>query len=297
MKMLLEGARQYKGNLHMHTTNSDGGLSPDDAVQAYINAGYDFVALTDHWKSVPERYVGDFYVMSGVEIDYLDVTQALHIVGLGVDPDKLVTDRASVRVRPVQEGIDMLLAAGGRAVLAHPAWSLNTLERIAPLQGLSAAEIYNTMSGPPFNTERADSSSLLDMYSANGKRFPLVAVDDAHHYQCEHCKSYTMIQARTLTREGILEALDAGRFYASQGPIIHQIEITPTALTIHCEPVVRALYFSNLPWVRDRCVTGEALTELRYERNPRATETFIRCELTDARGNRAWTSPLTWPDA
>src|SRR5688572_24689968 len=40
--------RWYKGNLHTHTTNSDGDSSPEDVVRWYKANGYDFVAITDH---------------------------------------------------------------------------------------------------------------------------------------------------------------------------------------------------------------------------------------------------------
>ena len=40
----------YKGNLHMHTTCSDGRVSPEQAEDMYEQAGYDFIALTDHRK-------------------------------------------------------------------------------------------------------------------------------------------------------------------------------------------------------------------------------------------------------
>ena len=38
----------FKGNLHCHTTVSDGKLSPDEVVALYRDLGYDFLALTDH---------------------------------------------------------------------------------------------------------------------------------------------------------------------------------------------------------------------------------------------------------
>ena len=38
----------YKGNLHMHTTRSDGKVTPEEAKKIYYQAGYDFIALTDH---------------------------------------------------------------------------------------------------------------------------------------------------------------------------------------------------------------------------------------------------------
>ena len=44
----IEG-KWFKGNLHMHTTNSDGRLDPDSARAEYGSRGFDFIALTDHW--------------------------------------------------------------------------------------------------------------------------------------------------------------------------------------------------------------------------------------------------------
>ncbi|HUU43116.1 MAG TPA: PHP domain-containing protein, partial [Planctomycetota bacterium] len=40
--------RWWRGNLHTHTTRSDGELSPDETAAAYRSLGYDFLAITDH---------------------------------------------------------------------------------------------------------------------------------------------------------------------------------------------------------------------------------------------------------
>ena len=45
----------FKGNLHTHTTNSDGRMSPEEVTRRYQEAGYDFLALTDHWKRTFEQ--------------------------------------------------------------------------------------------------------------------------------------------------------------------------------------------------------------------------------------------------
>ncbi|MEL6317668.1 MAG: phosphotransferase, partial [Pseudomonadota bacterium] len=39
----------YKGNLHTHSTRSDGGLDPEEVCRRYRERGYDFLALTDHF--------------------------------------------------------------------------------------------------------------------------------------------------------------------------------------------------------------------------------------------------------
>ena len=38
----------YKGNLHTHTTKSDGDADPEIVVEWYKKHGYDFLVLSDH---------------------------------------------------------------------------------------------------------------------------------------------------------------------------------------------------------------------------------------------------------
>ena len=38
----------YKGNLHTHTTVSDGRYSPQETVERYKKNGYAFLGITDH---------------------------------------------------------------------------------------------------------------------------------------------------------------------------------------------------------------------------------------------------------
>jgi hypothetical protein len=39
----------YRGNLHAHSTRSDGGRTPDQVLTDYQSRGYDFISLTDHF--------------------------------------------------------------------------------------------------------------------------------------------------------------------------------------------------------------------------------------------------------
>ena len=41
------GRNWYKGNLHLHTTISDGQRTPEESFELYRGNGYDFVARTD----------------------------------------------------------------------------------------------------------------------------------------------------------------------------------------------------------------------------------------------------------
>ena len=42
------GKKWYKGNLHTHSTNSDGRLSPEEVIGLYREEGYDFLALQQY---------------------------------------------------------------------------------------------------------------------------------------------------------------------------------------------------------------------------------------------------------
>ena len=39
----------WSGNLHTHSTRSDGVLEPAEVCRRYTAEGYDFIALTDHF--------------------------------------------------------------------------------------------------------------------------------------------------------------------------------------------------------------------------------------------------------
>ena len=87
MELLGGAGNWYKGNLHMHTTVSDGTLSPEEAVARYRAAGYDFVALTDHRTVNPPWEDEDFLILSGAEYDTGDPVGDMplfHILGIGM---------------------------------------------------------------------------------------------------------------------------------------------------------------------------------------------------------------------
>jgi predicted metal-dependent phosphoesterase TrpH len=42
--------RFWRGNLHCHSDRSDGLRGPQEVAGAYREAGYDFIALSDHFE-------------------------------------------------------------------------------------------------------------------------------------------------------------------------------------------------------------------------------------------------------
>ena len=61
----IEDGIWLKGNLHTHTTNSDGELPPERVVRAYRERGYQFLCLSDHniFTAYPQFNEKDKFVM------------------------------------------------------------------------------------------------------------------------------------------------------------------------------------------------------------------------------------------
>lgn len=289
MKLFDEKLNWYKGNLHMHTTVSDGKRSPEEAIELYRAKGYDFLALTDHRKMSYSRMDGNMLLTGGVEFDWLLDDQCIHIVGVGLTGEPQLDP--PMRGACAQEAIDAINALDGVAILAHPSWSLNTLEITMPLTGLAAMEIYNSTSGIPWNAARADASQFVDLTYVHGKYTPVVASDDSHTYTGEHTRSFTYVNAAELTLDSIKEAIRAGRMYASQGPRFKQVELVDNKLIVDCEPTRRVIFYGSMPWGGQRTFQGdELITHLEYNIHPK--ETFIRVQLDDGEGNYAWTGAI-----
>jgi hypothetical protein len=108
-----DGYVRVAGIIHVHTTASDGGGTPEEVVEAGRAAGLQFLVITDHntldAKPV-EGYRGPLLVLVGVEVS----TTAGHLLGLGIPEPPY---RFSGDARDTLEDIRDL---GGVAVAAHP---------------------------------------------------------------------------------------------------------------------------------------------------------------------------------
>lgn len=287
MKLFDPNLKFYKGNTHAHTTDSDGVATPEECIRQYKEAGYDFLALTDHWHVNEAGNYQGMLILPGVEYDFAFPAQTLHLVCLFPDA-KLSAD--FIRGCSHRDVIRQVNSVGGVAIAAHPAWSLNTTEFLCSLEGVDLAEVYNTISDEPIGGARGTAESLLDVAAANGKLFNLVAGDDSHFYEGEQCVSCVMVQAKELTVPAILDALKQGKFYASQGPEFRNIEVIGNQVYVETSPVSRITFISNKFWVKGRCLQGENLTERLY--TVQEGEDYVRIQITDACGKKAWSNPI-----
>ncbi len=212
----------YRGNLHTHTTMSDGELTPDETARLYRDAGYSFLAITDHnkWGARTDLSRDGFLILPGAEIDTVYEGSVHHIVGIG-RPGSDFADgyRIPVEVRRglhPQKLVDYLVEHSCMAIYAHPFWSYCDHALLASLNGVTGMEIVNYSCEQEWKSGISeDYFEYLRVHTAHGWCF---GSDDAHGHVPDYCGGYITVKAKELTREAILDAIDRGSFYASYGP-------------------------------------------------------------------------------
>ncbi len=284
------GKNRLKINFHTHTTCSDGKKTPEEAARIYKAAGYDRIALTDHYIFSPCRSLAGMQVLSGAEYDTYDCCGrpgVYHILALGCARDPKVTREEAL---PAEAIVARILAAGGVPVLAHPAWSLNFPETARELSDVAITEIYNSVSDAG-ESSRPYSGGFADLAACLGKPMLLLSTDDTHYYADDCTKAAVMVECEADASEAeILAAVRAGKFYATEGENAPEVHIAREGneIVVRCSPVCRISLFANVAWAEGLCLRGENLTEHRHRILP--NERFVRAEVTDAQGRRAYTN-------
>jgi hypothetical protein len=289
--------------LHAHTTNSDGELSPDMLVRHYEWAGYDVLAITDHWVRTVERSTRKLLVIPSTELNAVAAGHDAHVLALGVEADPVPPDDFA----PLADVVAWIVENKGIPYLAHTYWSGLRTSDWEGCDGLLGIEVWNA--GCELEIGRGDSAVHWDeALEAGGALFAL-ATDDSHHPGYDSGFAWTMVRAAERSQDAVLEALRTGCFYSSTGPEIHDVEHHANAVTVRCSPAqsvtlvssrhrgARAnagrLGYPNGATILERDSAG-LVTACRLEKPPVAP--FGRIEVCDPAGRKAWTNPL-WTSA
>ena len=270
-----------RGNLHTHTTNSDGPLAPQATIDVYAGKGYDFLAITDH------DLVSDFsgldargmVLISGNEV----TADGPHVLHLGAtnrvppDPDR-------------QRVIDEIGADGGLSVFCHPNWESTfnhcPQEKLEQCEGYTGLEIFNGVTvwveGNPYATDRWD--RLL----SQGRRIWGFADDDCH-IETDLGVGWNVVQTggeRTAT--AILEALRDGRFYASTGVTIECIKTKGLTVKLRTREKARISVIAN----HGRRMAVAEGKKLAFTLPPKPGFSYFRFECSGFGDRKAWTQPF-----
>jgi len=198
----------YKGQLHAHSTNSEGCNSPREVATIYKSLGFNFTSITDHDYLTPDPEVPGILYIPGVE----ETTQpdVRHILSINASAEVTQTEPQSV--------IDAIDAQGAIAIIAHPSFSAMTESDLQALVGYTMMEI--------------DDESLWDGLLAVNRRVSAVASDDS---VCQsslrnYGRGWVQVFADSLDRNSIVVSLRSGNFYSTQGPTL-SVSVSGTIIT------------------------------------------------------------------
>jgi hypothetical protein len=278
----------FKGNLHTHSTQSDGSLSPQQIVDLYSDNGYDFLSITDHWRLTDPATLDSkgLLLIPGSELNggKAGLGQDYHLVVLGLREMPQRTDDMSI-----QDIIDAALKVGEVCWIAHPTWCTLSYTDLISLTGILGIEIYNTTCHRGIG--RGESSVQYDEMLVRGLRPLALAVDDAHwHYQ-DDLGGWIMARARECTESAILEAVKQGHFYATSGPLIENVEFTDKTINVTCSEAQELRLINPRPGSGMTTFRGGNTGPFTHFEFPRPTNWDVaRLEVIDPQGRKAWTS-------
>jgi predicted metal-dependent phosphoesterase TrpH len=180
-------------NFHLHTIYSDGQMRPEALMQQAVSHGLKGLAITDHhgvagyqaarrwldqWSLQALEHQSPPDLWSGVEITASLVETEVHILGYGFDPDHLTLKPYLFGKAPSGETakavrvIRAIQAAGGLAILAHPArYKKHPAELIgaAARLGIDGVEAYYCYGNlEPWQSSPNQTRIVLDLSQAYG---------------------------------------------------------------------------------------------------------------------------------
>lgn len=277
----MSGGSWLRGNLHTHTTRSDGTSQPQEVIHRYAQAGYDFLAITDHDRIVTPGEMKQWDPEGMVLIGGNEISRhGPHLLHLP----------ARRKVEPLPERQQVMLDAqrvGGMVIVNHPNWGETfnhcPLERMREWVGYAGMEIFNgtihRLHGSPLATDKWD--QLLKA----GRRIWGFANDD-HHRPEDFALGWNMVYAKRRSAAQIIDALQRGCFYASTGVSIERIAVTKGVIHVHAPGARRIAVVGPV---------GKRLTHVDADRiayQPDGQSSYVRFECIGDGEAMAWTQPF-----
>ena len=231
------------GDLHIHSTKSDGDESPEYVAACYRKAGLDFIALTEHnvfnsSAAAKEKlsFIGDnFEIIQGEEV-HNGYAGYFHMVNIGGDysindiylsePERIEAEvRELEKTTQVPENLDKreylhrvwlynaIKKSGGYAIYPHPYWDIGyyhtqTKMSVAILEN-GLCDAYEILGGcaPYENNMQVE---LYHELRAKGRKIPIVGSTDSHSHLGFFKRASTVVFADN----GIIDAISNGNSVA-----------------------------------------------------------------------------------
>lgn len=274
-----------RGNLHAHTTVSDGACDPDVVVADYGARGYDFLAISDHDALVdPSGYRDrtNVTLLPAVEVS----ANGPHVLHVGAT-------RAVTPAEDRQAVLDDVDEGGGIAIACHPNWEEDfdhwAHDALVGLDGYVGIEIYNAA------IERHPGAALAtdrwDRLLSAGRRVWGYANDDAHR-PCEIGSAWNVVRVDERTPAAIGEALATGLFYASTGVTVVDVEADDGRVAIETVDAERIRLVSDHGVVQQTVQGSRATFRVPDQLVHGSDHSYVRVECDGLGGTMAWTQPV-----
>ena len=285
----LAGGQWLRGNLHAHTTNSDGGRATQAVIDDYASRGYGFLMISDHdiytsCEELSQYNAGDLILIPGNEVS----AHGPHM--LHVYADRLV------KADPLrQQVINDITASQGFCVVNHPNWQ-NTFDHCPTTSmqqwiGYAGLEIFNgvigRLEGSPYATNK------WDMLLSAGRRLWGFANDDSHAATGDVALGWNTAYITEPNVGGVNEALEQGRFYASTGVTIESIVVEGMSIRIETANARRIVALTNqgqrVAMTDANGIELDASNQVHRHYQP---HTYVRFECWGDGESFAWTQPF-----
>lgn len=299
-------ARQswYKGNIHTHTTESDGDETPEKVCEWYENHGYDFLVLSDHNHLTLLDYgrsgESNMTLIPGEEVSAFvsDSDLPIHIGAIGIT--RLVTPLMGEDiVSTLQINVDAIRDAGGIACFNHPNWKWAfDHTHMSRVVGGSMFEVYNASrgSGNLGGLSKVSTTRMWDEMLTKKILIFGAATDDSHNYHDFHPsmenpgRGWVVVRSESRESDALVAALSKGEFYSSSGVELRDIEVDGTALRILIRPEPDYLYVTKFIGNGGTTLRVDSGSDVSYEF--KGDEGYVRAEVTDSDGAKAWIQPI-----
>ncbi|MBQ7935368.1 MAG: hypothetical protein IJ333_03355 [Clostridia bacterium] len=326
--LLDKNKKFYKANLHCHSTYSDGKLTVEELKRRFMERGYSIVAFTDHEHVVDNSRLTDenFLAITACELAIKEFPKesatknmnmrVCHLNFYALDPHNNVTpcyssvydhfgnpealkdlihyDGEYERVysaEGINEMIQMGKDAGFIVSYNHPRWSLESAADYLNYDGMFAVEIYNhavvTEGGTDYFPQ-----AFEDLLRA-GKKVFCTMTDDCHAHDrgipdADMFGGFVMINAEKLEYDEIMNCLQKGDFYASNGPEILSLVRDGNKVIVETSEAMQIAYTTRGRRAHAVNATADAPV-CRAEFEVREADEYFRISVTDFSGRHAHT--------
>ena len=316
-----EGA-WYRGNLHSHTTNSDGLLNPQQMTKSYRKKGYSFICISDHdfytdYRGELDR--DDFKILPGYEASallfeddtYRHCLKVHHMNAIlgttdmqGQASKKRPEHGTHLPVRRyfgswdgaavAREMADELTGMGFIVSYNHPVWSRVRMDEFIYTDNIFAVEVFNY--GTVNECGMGYDTYCWDTMLREGRRILGVAADDNHCVKKynDTFGGYIVVRAEQLTHDDIISNIMRGNYYSSSGPEIYDWGISGETVYVECSKVNRINFIAGNMLADGATVMGRTQKDVIHGASHRLKghESYVRVECTDRHGRTAWTNPI-----